>query len=385
MNEKPKICLAIMCKNEEHCIENTLNSLYKHIDYWVICDTGSTDRTCEIIENFFKSKNIPGELHRDEWVGFDHNKSLMMERAQNKGDYIFHTDADDILVGDLDFRNTDVGYDCYFMKVKRGGSEWKAFNLFKGDLLWRFCGVAHTTIIVIGQNGYTSGDLTTRNFYVLGEGIGSRSFDPKKYFYDAEKLQKQFFDTLYDDPYGLNNRSVFYTAQSYMDCDMWKEGLMWNRLYTKIKDTWIEEHFEAQMRISKCMMSLGFDNESIISEMRKAWEIFPERAETYHLLGCHLNNHGYYELGHEYLKIAKEKNFDDVINKYILFLDPYSYGVYNNHQLIISSYNLNKINECLTYIKEIINDPRFTEIKASVQDYFIKCTQKILKVNDNKS
>ena len=385
MSNRPTICLAIMCKNEEHCIENTLNSLYKHIDYWVICDTGSTDRTCEIIEDFFKSKNILGELFKDEWVGFDHNKSLMMERAQYKGDYIFHTDADDIFIGDLDFRNTDIGYDCYFMKVKRGGSEWKAFNLFKGDLLWRFCGVAHTTITVIGQNGYTSGDLTDRDFYVLGEGIGSRSFDPKKYFYDAEKLQKQFFDTLYDDPYSLNSRSVFYTAQSYMDCGMWKEGLMWNRLYTKLKDTWIEEHFEAQMRISKCMMSLDFDFNTIISEMRKAWEIFPERAEPFHILGCHLNNYGYYELGHEYLKKAKEKKFDDVVNKYILFLDPHSYGLYNNHQLIISSYNLNKINECLMYIKEIINDQRFEEIKPSVQDYLTKCAEKILKVNENKS
>ena len=60
MTIKPTICFASMCKNEEHCIQETLESVYKYIDTWVVCDTGSTDRTCEIVTNFFKEKNIPG-------------------------------------------------------------------------------------------------------------------------------------------------------------------------------------------------------------------------------------------------------------------------------------------------------------------------------------
>jgi len=55
-NNRPTLCFATMCKNEEHCIQNTLESVYKYIDYWVVCDTGSTDRTCEIVEQFFKEK-----------------------------------------------------------------------------------------------------------------------------------------------------------------------------------------------------------------------------------------------------------------------------------------------------------------------------------------
>ena len=378
MNNKPTICFASMCKNEEHCIKNTLESVYRFINYWVICDTGSTDRTCEIIQEFFKEKNIPGELYVDDWVGFDYNKSLMMERAKDKSDYILHMDADDVMVGELNFENTDIGYDCYFLTVKRGGSEWKAFNMFKGDLLWKFCGVAHTTIIVVGKNGYSTGDLTNKGFYVLGEGVGSRAFDPKKYFYDAEKLQKQFFDTLIEDPHGLNNRSVFYTAQSYMDCFMWREGLMWNRLYTKLLDTWIEEKFEAQMRISTCMMRLNFDKEKIIEEMRRAIEIFPDRAETYFSLGCYFNNLGYHDLAYPELISAKEKNFNEVQKKYILFLDPFSYGKYINHQLIICCHNLGKYGECLKYISEIIDDDTLTHIRPEIKRYFDLCVEKIL-------
>lgn len=60
------ICFATMCKNEEHCIKETLESIYKYIDTSVVCDTGSTDKTCEIVKDFFKEKNIKGELFIDE-------------------------------------------------------------------------------------------------------------------------------------------------------------------------------------------------------------------------------------------------------------------------------------------------------------------------------
>ena len=43
VNAIPTLCFITMCKNEEHCIQQTLESVYKHIDYWVVCDTGSTD------------------------------------------------------------------------------------------------------------------------------------------------------------------------------------------------------------------------------------------------------------------------------------------------------------------------------------------------------
>ena len=58
------ICLNMIVKNESHIIEKTLENLCQYIDfsYWVISDTGSTDNTVEIIENFFDQKEIPGEV-----------------------------------------------------------------------------------------------------------------------------------------------------------------------------------------------------------------------------------------------------------------------------------------------------------------------------------
>ena len=81
----------MIVKNESHIIEETLKNIcqYVPLDYWVISDTGSSDNTKEIIENFFKMKNIPGELIDNKWKDFAYNRTKALECAFNKTDYLF--------------------------------------------------------------------------------------------------------------------------------------------------------------------------------------------------------------------------------------------------------------------------------------------------------
>ena len=363
IKDGPTMCFATMCKNEEHCIQNTLESVYKHIDYWVVCDTGSTDRTCEIVKNFFEEKGIPGELHVDEWVGFDHNKSLMMGRAKDKTDYVLHLDADDLLINGLDFGKNDIGDDAYFMNVTRGTLKWMALIIFNNRLTWKFCGVAHTTIKCKEKESFTTKDISNRNSYVSGEGIGSRAFDPKKFLYDAEKLKKQFFDTLLSDPDDLNSRSAFYTGQSYQDYGMLEEAIKWYRLYTKLDVTWFEEIFECNMRIAYCMMKLNYKLSDIESQMSLAINIEPDRAEPYYFMGKHCNEIGEYEKAYNYLRAAKSRDYKSVKEKYRLFIQETMYGIYNNDELSVACFWSDRFDEGYKYLLEILNDERFSSSK----------------------
>ena len=363
IKDGPTMCFATMCKNEEHCIQNTLESVYKHIDYWVVCDTGSTDRTCEIVKNFFEEKGIPGELHVDEWVDFDHNKSLMMERAKDKTDYVLHLDADDLLINGLDFGKNDIGDDAYFMNVTRGTLKWMALIIFNNRLTWKFCGVAHTTIKCKEKESFTTKDISNRNSYVSGEGIGSRAFDPKKFLYDAEKLKKQFFDTLLSDPDDLNSRSAFYTGQSYQDYGMLEEAIKWYRLYTKLDVTWFEEIFECNMRIAYCMMKLNYKLSDIESQMSLAINIEPDRAEPYYFMGKHCNEIGEYEKAYNYLRAAKSRDYKSVKEKYRLFIQETMYGIYNNDELSVACFWSDRFDEGYKYLLEILNDERFSSSK----------------------
>ena len=46
----------MIVKDESHIIEETLTNIMEQmeLDYWVISDTGSTDNTKQIINEFFK-------------------------------------------------------------------------------------------------------------------------------------------------------------------------------------------------------------------------------------------------------------------------------------------------------------------------------------------
>ena len=87
---KVTICLNMIVKNESHIIIQTLTNLCSKINfsYWVICDTGSTDNTKELISNFFKEKEIKGELFDHEWKDFGHNRTLALACAYNKTDLL---------------------------------------------------------------------------------------------------------------------------------------------------------------------------------------------------------------------------------------------------------------------------------------------------------
>ena len=49
------ICLNMIVKNEGHIITRLLKSVLPIIDTYVICDTGSTDDTPQIITNFLEN------------------------------------------------------------------------------------------------------------------------------------------------------------------------------------------------------------------------------------------------------------------------------------------------------------------------------------------
>ena len=361
IKNKPTFCLGTVCKNEESCIQRLLESVCEFIDYWVIVDTGSTDRTCEIIEEFFKEKGIPGELHHDEWVSMGHNKTRMMAYAKGKSDYLIHIDADDYMVGELDPSDFTSEHHVFLMRATRGDSTYKAFVVFDNSVTWKFFGVAHTIIKCIETPNFKTADLYDRSYYVVSvmDG-GARSFDPDKYYKDALKLQKQFFDSLLDDSDELLNRSIFYTAQSYLDSGRAEEALKWYRLYTKVTDGWIEEYFESEMRIGRCMMLLGWDLEKIIEQMERAIQIFPDRSEPLYYLGHHCNNVQRHDLGYKYLKEARSKSFSDIKDKYFLFFQPNMYGIHLNDELSISCYWTGRYYEGYEYLMEIIDHEAFS-------------------------
>jgi hypothetical protein len=54
---------------------------------------GSADATREIIQEFFATEGIAGELHCDEWVNFAHNRTKALTYAHDKTDLLLVFDG----------------------------------------------------------------------------------------------------------------------------------------------------------------------------------------------------------------------------------------------------------------------------------------------------
>ena len=147
-DEKVTICLNMIVKNESHIIRGTLEMLCNKIrfDYWVICDTGSTDGTQDIITNFFKEKRIDGELFSDLWVDFAYNRTLALNRAFGKTDLLLVFDADDEIHGCpcLPVRKTDINYDEYHLKFGSSlGTSYTRVLLINNHKRFQYLSVLH--------------------------------------------------------------------------------------------------------------------------------------------------------------------------------------------------------------------------------------------------
>ena len=159
------ICLNMIVKNESHIIKKTLTNIVKYVrlDYWVICDTGSTDKTISIITDFFNELNIPGEIHNHEWKDFAHNRNRSLELAYGKSDYLFIFDADDEIHGSFKIP-TSLTKDSY-MVMFGGGYSYKRTALINNHKKWKYFGVLHE--VIVGQEEMTEADVITGDYYFI--------------------------------------------------------------------------------------------------------------------------------------------------------------------------------------------------------------------------
>ena len=78
----PGVILVMIVRNEENVIEPCLASARPWIDWLVLCDTGSVDRTMDLVTAFCTRTGLPLTLDQQEWKDFGHNRTLSIQLAQ---------------------------------------------------------------------------------------------------------------------------------------------------------------------------------------------------------------------------------------------------------------------------------------------------------------
>ena len=281
-----KLTLSMIVKNEADNIERCISSVAPYIDYYVICDTGSTDNTKEIIKKFFDEKGIPGEIHDHKWEDFGTNRSKALELCHGKTKWIIMIDADDSISGNLPVDKLDDNLDGYHVKIGRGNCVWwrsQIFNVQKKK--WWYVEPLHEYAMCdLPMNlGKLEGDYI---WHARTEGCRAKSASS-----ETEKYQKDYYTLkAYLDQDPNQPRKQFYAAQSAYDARMY--AVAEEEYLKRIKlENWIEEVFISWMKVGECRERLNRPLHEIIDAYLMAYETLPNRVEPLYRMSCVFRKH----------------------------------------------------------------------------------------------
>ena len=290
------ICLSMIVKNESHCIKRCLESIKDYIDYWVICDTGSSDNTEEIVKDVLK--NIPGEFHHHKWKDFAHNRNLALSLSKKHGDYSLVIDADDYLSKSTKEDFSSLKEDAYKFTIKHNNIIYNRVQLIKNTANAKYIGELHE---YLSLDSYIIPILPIEMICTTS---GSRSKDPQKYLNDAKIFEK----LLKKDP--NNARNTFYCAQSYKDANQYQKAIEMYMKRANMNNGWQDEIFISLLEIAK-LYNFTYPNDylNVINHYLRAANFNNKRIEPLVYLSSFCRSINAYESAYFYaksgLKISK--------------------------------------------------------------------------------
>lgn len=344
------LCLNMIVKNEAHIIKDTLIKLLNKIqfDYWVISDTGSTDNTKEIISEFFKERNIEGELYDDEWKDFGYNRTLALEHAYKKSKYVIIFDADDEIAGN--FILPELTKDSYYFQFgSEHGISYIRQQIVNNHKRWKYVGVLHEIITCLEPN--IPPEIIKGDYYTISGRTSSRNKDGNKYLKDALILEKEY-EECFNKKDNLYIRYGFYCANSFFDAGKFEDAIKWYKI-TLNNNNWSQEKYVACSRLYSCYNQLD-NTETGLYYLVKAFEYDKERFECLHELVCYYCGNNLNDVAYAYYSIVK----DYYENKYLLdgvndklFLDIIKSDFYLPYYMIIVCDRVKKYVEAKCFFK----------------------------------
>lgn len=258
----------MIVRNEETVVARCLESVAGLIDSWVVCDTGSCDRTCETVRSALA--DLPGELHETEWQGFGHNRSELMDLAMGSADYLLIVDADMTVGQRGSLPRLDA--DAYTLP-ESGSAESGALRLVRGDRRWWYEGSTNECIATDGRI------RTARLDELVIRHHRDRSARRFGLIRDLGLLKRDLFQ----DP--DNPRTVFRLAQTYVDLGEHEVALRYFGRRVEMGG-WDEESFTALLQVGALLAVR--DRAAAVPILLGVWERWPTRAEPlYELARAH--------------------------------------------------------------------------------------------------
>ncbi len=282
------LVVVIMVKNEAEVIKATLEPFVAGgVDSFLVYDTGSTDGTPTIAQQFFDEHGLDhAYIIEEPFVDFAASRNRALNLAETifpYADFIMMPDAEWYIknaAGLIEFCKDNKDYippnslgGCYLIRIIADTIDFYQPRLIRCQSNVRFTGVVHE---VLNQQPSENVPATIHFIYAPTD-KGKKS--------SADRLQRDLsllLQSYYDDP--SNPRAVFYLAQTYQFLGDWENAALYYHKRMQMEG-WKEEKYIATYRLAITIENLMEENNSAYTWEQalyyylKAHSMRPHRAE----------------------------------------------------------------------------------------------------------
>ena len=331
---KTTLCLNMIVKNESKIITRLLDSVAYLLDSYCICDTGSTDNTVDLIETYFRQKNIPGKIVHEPFRDFGYNRTYALKSCETQDvDYLLLLDADmmfwvDPKITAQEFKQGLVA-DAYHVFQGTEHFFYKNVRMVKNRRGFSYWGVTHEYVQSPPDANYKQFE---RDYCFIND-IGDGGCKTDKFLRDVKLLTKG----LEDNP--DNDRYTFYLANSYRDAGQPEKAIEYFKKRIKLGG-WVEEVWHSYYSIGRCYKLLD-DNANAIYYWMEAYNHFPNRIENLYEIIKHYRVQGNHHMAYMFYSLADyERKRNNTWDYLFLQKDVYDYKI--DYELSIFGFYSNR-------------------------------------------
>jgi len=359
IEKTPTLCLNMIVKNESRIITRLFDSVLSIIDSYCICDTGSTDNTIQIIEDYFREKGKPGKIVQEPFKNFCHNRNFALQACLGLSDFVLLLDADMILeTHNFDKKILNSGQS---FNILQGNDSFYYQNLriIKNNGLYSYAGVTHEYINTPSNNITIS--LSKKDIFIRDIGDGGSKSD--KFERDIRLL----LDGIKEDP--NNGRYYFYLGNSYHDSGKYEEAISAYKKRIEIGG-WQEEIWYSYYRIGTSYKNLNKFADALYYWL-EGYDYYPNRLEGIYEIIKHYRVHSKHKLCMNFYNLAK-----DILNKNYnrdsyLFLhnDVYSYLLHYEYTIFAAYCGVKNIDNEIITVFNNCNGSEISNLLSNMKFY----------------